>query len=74
MLASEPTCPGDGNRDGVVDAEDLANWRRIASDWGLSSVYDFVIGGYYDGLTNQRDGDVIQRNLGKACAKSHAIY
>ena len=42
MLASEPACLGDGNRDGVVDAEDLSEWRRIAADWGLSSVYDFL--------------------------------
>lgn len=74
MLASEPDCPGDGNRDGIVDSEDLSNWRRIAADWGLSSVYDFVIGEHHDGLTNQLDGDLIERNLGMECGKSYALY
>lgn len=74
MLASEPKCPGDGNRDGVVDQQDLDNWRRIAADWGLSSVYDFIIGDHRDGLTNALDGQVIQRNLGMECGKSYALY
>jgi len=74
MLASEPACPGDSNRDGVVDADDLSNWRRIATEWGLSSVYDFMVGEYYDGLTNDTDGFVIRSNLDKACDKSYAIY
>lgn len=74
MLASEPDCPGDGNRDGVVDAADLSNWQRIASEWGLSSVYDFLIGGVHDGLTNQADGDIVTRNQGLACGKGQALY
>lgn len=73
MLASEPDCPGDGNRDGVVDAQDLDNWRRLAAEWGLSSVYDFVIGDHHDGLTNELDGDLIRRNLDMECGKSYAL-
>ncbi|CAM5433512.1 sulfatase-like hydrolase/transferase [Eoetvoesiella caeni] len=74
MLASEPDCPGDGNKDGVVNAEDLSNWGRIAHAWGLSSVYDFMVNNVFDGLTNTVDGDIIQNNLGKTCASAHAIY
>jgi len=74
MLAADPDCPGDGNRDGVVDAEDLSNWSRLARDWGLSSVYDFVIANVLDGRTNDADGRIVQNNLGKTCPKSHGIY
>jgi hypothetical protein len=70
MLASEPPCPGDGNRDGVVDARDLSEWRRIASDWGLSSVYDF----FFDGRTDAADGQIIEANMGTACPRSHGVY
>ena len=70
LLASEPACPGDGNKDGVVNAADVSNWRRISQDWGLSSVYDFVV----DGLTNASDGQVVQQNVGTTCAKSHGVY
>ena len=74
MLASEPDCPGDGNRDGVVNAEDLANWGRIAKEWGLSSVYDFMVDNVFDGLTNTVDGNIVQNNLGKPCGNSYGIY
>ena len=74
MLASNPDCPGDGNRDGVVNAEDLANWGRIAKNWGLSSVYDFMVNKVFDGLTNTVDGNIVQSNLGKICEKSYGIY
>lgn len=49
ILASEPYSAGDGNKDGVVNAQDLTNWRRIAHQLGLSSVYDFVADGVLDG-------------------------
>src|SRR5690606_31158557 len=49
MLASDPDCPGDGNIDGVVNAQDVDNWRKIAQEWGLSSVYDFLTPEYRDG-------------------------
>lgn len=78
ILASNPDCPGDGNMDGVVNAEDLGNWARIAKTWGLSSVYDFVTstsaGFFRDGLTNNADEAVIQANLNKTCAPTYGLY
>lgn len=70
LLASEPACPGDGNKDGVVDARDLADWRRIARDWGLSSVYDFL----FDGRTDGADEQIIVQHMGTTCPKSHGVY
>jgi hypothetical protein len=70
LLASEPACPGDGNKDGVVDAQDLDNWRRIAQAWGLSSVYDFLM----DGRTDHEDEQVILQHLGTTCPKGHGVY
>ena len=74
LLASEPACPGDGNKDGVVDGNDLAEWRRIADGWGLSSVYDFMVQNVFDGLTNASDEQVIRQNLGKTCPKTRGVY
>lgn len=78
ILASNPDCPGDGNMDGVVDGKDLINWARIANNWGLSSVYDFVTatttGLFRDGLTNNADEAVIQANLNKTCAPTYGVY
>lgn len=74
LMASDPHCPGDGNIDGVVDGADLKNWGRIANQWGLSSVYDAIIGGVRDGLTNSADGSVVQNNLGDTCERTYALY
>jgi len=75
ILASEPECPGDGNRDGVVDSTDIAEAVRIRNDWGKSSVYDFPDGdGIYDGITNNDDLFVVQQNQNVTCPQSHAIY
>jgi len=74
ILASDPYCAGDGNRDGVVNAADLDNWSKIASSWGLSSVYDFFVGGVLDGLTNSVDGDIVQNNLGVVCPPKYGTY
>ena len=64
LLASEPACPGDGNRDGKVDATDLQQWARFAApDAGMSSWYDFNL----DGLTDEADRSVILSNFGKKC-------
>lgn len=74
ILASQPECRGDGNLDGMVDGRDLEEWSRIAREWGLSSVYDFKLDGVFDGLTNTRDREVIQANLGTPCAAPYAVY
>lgn len=78
MLAAEADCPGDGNRDGVVDEEDLANWQAIADGWGLSSVYDFAGGGAADGTvpdgyTDASDQSIILNNQDRVC-ESHGLY
>ncbi|MBV6274008.1 sulfatase-like hydrolase/transferase [Alcaligenaceae bacterium CGII-47] len=69
MMKAAVKCPGDGNIDGVVDAEDLKNWSRINRDWGKSSVYDFVgpSDGPPDGITDGSDAVVINRNLQVNC-------
>ena len=69
MLASQPACVGDGNIDGVVNAQDLDNWRMISQAWGLSSTYDLN----FDGLTNDVDRDLLARNAGP-CAKAYSLY
>lgn len=69
ILASQPDCPGDGNKDDVVDAQDIANWRLISSTWGLSSAYDFNL----DGVTDSADLDIIHQQQG-TCPRSTAIY
>lgn len=69
MLTSQPACVGDGNMDGVVDAQDLDNWRRISQAWGLSSTYDLN----FDGLTDATDRALLAGNAG-ACAKAYSIY
>ena len=60
ILASEVSCPGDGNGDGSVDQADLDNAAAIALRWGKSSTYDFD----YDGLTDDADRGVIESHLG----------
>ena len=54
--------------------EEFFQGRRIAHDWGLSSVYDFMVDGVFDGLTNSVDAAVIQNNLGKVCERSYGVY
>ncbi len=74
IMASEPACPGDGNKDGVVDATDVANVTRIIRDWGKSSVYDFPKNNLYDGITNSNDLFTVQQNMNVTCPKSYALY
>src|SRR3546814_8005678 len=79
ILASNPDCPGDGNKDGVVNPEDLGNWARIANAWKESSVYDFITGAPLtetprDGKTDNLDETVIQANLGKTCGRTYGVY
>jgi hypothetical protein len=74
ILDSQPDCPGDGNQDGAVDNADLSNVQRIMNEWGLSSVYDFVVNGVpRDGRTDAADLTVVQQNLGRACRPSYAV-
>jgi hypothetical protein len=64
-LGSEPPCPGDGNEDMRVNAEDFVDWFFFATHDGASSWYDFD----HDGVTNQADLKVIASNFGKHCLK-----
>lgn len=62
-------CPGDGNRDGVVDQTDLDNWTELSQlnlNQGVaqSSWYDFN----HDGKTDSTDRAIIEANLGRTCA------
>lgn len=64
LLNSRVSCPGDGNLDLVVDAQDIENWKRFSTEnGGKSSWYDFN----HDGLTNEADLAVIEQHLGKDC-------
>jgi hypothetical protein len=66
ILNSQPPCPGDGNIDGVVNADDLVDFNTYKTiTEGKSSWYDFNL----DGLTNLRDQAVVEQNLGKKCKK-----
>lgn len=67
LLDSQPPpCPGDGNLDRMVNAEDLDNWQFFNTEnGGHSSWYDFNL----DGLTNNADGAIIEQNLGTKCPK-----
>jgi arylsulfatase A-like enzyme len=69
ILASQPACPGDGNIDGVVNAQDSINLQTVSQTWGLSSVYDWNL----DGLTNIADQPFVSQNLGN-CPPSTAVY
>lgn len=51
--------PEDGNRDGVVDQEDVDNARSISSSWGKSSRYDVNL----DGTTDTLDLELIWRAI-----------
>lgn len=78
LLASEPYCPGDGNNDGVVDAQDLSNWQKIynyARSSGIwSSVYNFMVSGIWNGVTSTTDQQTIQQNMGTTCPKTYSVY
>lgn len=74
ILASNPDCPGDGNMDGFVNGQDYNNWARIAREWTLSSVYDFVTPTFRDGDTNHLDEDVILLNLNRTCDPTYGVY
>lgn len=65
LVTSEVPCPGDGNRDQVVDQRDVDNWRHFSThNGGRSSWYDLN----HDGLTDEADLAIIRQHLGRACA------
>ncbi len=88
LLASQPYCPGDGNSDGVVNAQDLSNWQKIyayansSNIW--SSVYNFMVNavwggstvenGSWTGITSTTDRQLIEQNLGRTCPKTYSVY
>ena len=52
ILASQTPCPADGNVDGVVNRQDLADYRTMQMlSGGQSSWYDLNL----DGLTDMAD-------------------
>src|SRR5690606_7587101 len=66
-------CPGDGNRDGLVDQHDLNNWAELSqlnlnNGVAQSTWYDFN----HDGKTDAADRAIIEASLGKACPPSPA--
>ena len=65
MLDSEPDClsKGDGNDDGVVDAEDLSNFASMARLTAGSSWYDVNL----DGKTDGDDLSIIELNQNASC-------
>ena len=67
-LASAPNClaQGDGNRDGVVDLKDMANWKKMAKLTSGSSWYDVNT----DGYTNATDQQIIIQHLGLQCTNA----
>jgi hypothetical protein len=60
LLNSEVVCPGDGNLDKVVNREDFVGVHRY---WGRPSVFDVS----NDGVTDQKDLDVVLQNFGHNC-------
>ncbi|NYT45044.1 sulfatase-like hydrolase/transferase [Alcaligenaceae bacterium] len=64
-------CPGDGNRDGAVDQQDLDLWAELSqlnlnNGVAQSSWYDLN----HDGKTDGIDRALIEANLGRSCALS----
>src|SRR3546814_5496539 len=62
-------CPGDGNRDGVVNQTDLDLWtelsqRNLNAGVAQSSWYDLN----HDGKTDVTDHGLIMANFGDTCA------
>jgi hypothetical protein len=78
LLVSEPYCPGDGNNDGVVNAQDLSNWQKIysyaTSSNIFSSVYNFMTSGVWTGITSTADKQIIEQNMNTNCPKTYSIY
>jgi hypothetical protein len=60
LLATEASCPGDGNLDKVVNQADIDG---VNANWGQPSVFDFN----NDGVTDQKDLDIAQAHFGDVC-------
>jgi arylsulfatase A-like enzyme len=60
ILASEPSCPGDGNLDKKVNDADI---QGVIDNWGGPSVFDFN----NDGVTDVKDLQIIETNFGDQC-------
>ncbi len=57
-------CPGDGNRDFVVDQQDLDNWQELSQrNGGQSSWYDLN----HDGRTDAADRAIIDTHMNRRC-------
>src|SRR5690606_13240455 len=72
LLASNTTCPGDGNGDLQVDQTDLDEWAHWADPnqgGGASSWYDFN----HDGITDEADKAIIEANLETQCQPSRRV-
>lgn len=71
-LSSEPSCPGDGNEDKLVNETDVTNWSIFSQstdlEGGSSSWYDFD----KNGKTDTDDlNNFILPNFGKNCLKKN---
>ncbi len=70
ILASEPSCPGDGNLDKKVNGKDIQNWKVFSSvplneNQQNPSWYDFN----FDGKTDELDLAIIRQHQGTNCLK-----
>lgn len=64
ILASQPECEGDGNRDLVVDGQDVSDYAlMLALSQGKSSWYDINL----DGVTDSADLAIVLQNLRRTC-------
>jgi hypothetical protein len=64
ILNKQPECTGDGNVDGVVDEQDVSDWKYFARlSKGKSSWFDLD----RNGLTDAADLQIIRANLGTHC-------
>ena len=62
-FATQPTCTGDGNGDGLVNGADLRGYRNTVRAWSGSSVFDLN----YDGQTNSADRQIIAQHIPTNC-------
>lgn len=60
ILASEPSCTGDGTLDKIVDVNDIDG---LVANWDKPSVFDFN----NDGITDQNDLQTLLNNYGDVC-------